>query len=405
MVQVYMASHQTSATFSRHRVAAICLGLAVGVLGAYPRFSSGQDDSRTATPANQVEPAAESAETPERLLDRQPFDRITLNAENENAVIETVLLDLPERRVPNPLPESGTLSLRRLSHPSIPYTVDWAAIVKIELFEQILLAEAERLTIDGKFPDAFQYLAFLATNYPKLDGLEVAMQSHLWREASAEFAAGKPAQAWPVLHALYLRNSKYPRLVNAVQSVSDDLIGARLNEKNYTAARAFIDMLEQTFPDLPLTNASRWRDKFRTDAAAQLAKARAALAEQKYSDAREAVTYARSIDPAVQGGEELWKEIQGTAPEIRVGVSQAGAEPTLFEAPNWAAARVGDLVNPRLLHIVDFGAEGGIYACPLGEVRSSADGLTTTLRIAPAGYRKGLSPAVLAILLFLLVCG
>jgi hypothetical protein len=121
------------------------------------------------------------------------------------------------------------------------------------------------------------------------------------------------------------------------------------------------------------------------------------LAEQNFSDAREAVTYARSIYPAVQGGEEVWKEIQGTAPEIRVGVSQAGAAPALLQTPTWAAARVGDLVSPRLLHIVDFGPEGGIYACSLGEVRTSADGLATTLRISPAGRSKGLSPAVLAL--------
>ena len=394
MMQVDMATHRPSMRFLRLRVAAIWVS--VGVCGAFPRASLAQDVGGAAA-TNQAEPAAEAAELPERLLDRQPFDRITLNAANDNAVIETVLLDLPERRVPNPLPESGELSIRRLSHPSVPYKVDWSAIEKIEFFEQILLSEGERLTTEGKFPEAFEYLAFLATNYPKLEGLEAAMQSHLWREASAEYAAGKPDLAWPVLHALYLRNPKYPRLVNAVHSVSDDLVGARLKEKNYTAARSFLDMLEQTFPDLPLPNIERWRERFRADAEAQLAKAREALAEQKFSEAREAVTYARSIYPAVQGGEEVWKEIQGTAPEIRVGVSQAGDAPALLQTPNWAAARVGDLVSPRLLHIVDFGAEGGIYAFPLGEVRTSADGLTTTLRISPAGYSKGLSPATLAL--------
>src|SRR5687768_124644 len=60
-------------------------------------------------------PPAEPTELALPLLERDPFDRITLNAENDNAVIETVLLDLPERRVPDPFPDDGSIKLRRLS--------------------------------------------------------------------------------------------------------------------------------------------------------------------------------------------------------------------------------------------------------------------------------------------------
>lgn len=62
--------------------------------------------------------------------------------------------------------------------------MDWSAIARIDLYEQMLLNEAERLTAAGQFFEAFEYYAFLASNYPHLPNLEAALQNHLWREAS-----------------------------------------------------------------------------------------------------------------------------------------------------------------------------------------------------------------------------
>jgi hypothetical protein len=351
-----------------------------------------------AKPPNAEKPAVEEpTEVAGRLLDRPPFDRITLNAANGNAAIDTVLLDLPDRKLPNPLPKTGTLSIRRLSHPSIPYAVNWADIAKVELYEQMLLAEANRLTVAGNFAEAFDYLAFLATNYPQLEGLEQAMENHLWREASATYAAGKRDEAWPILQALYLRNPRFPRLINAVQAVSDEMVKERLKEHDFAAARKIIEELERTFRNLPLTNVANWRRQFQQDADAEMAKSRAALAEKKYSEARDAVTLARAILPTIAGGEELWKQIQSAAPEVRVGVAQFGAPAPFGRTSDWAAARLGPLVNPRMVHMTDFGAEGGVYACSLGELRTSQDGLATTIRLSPEALNRGLSPDGLAL--------
>jgi tetratricopeptide (TPR) repeat protein len=390
----------------RSRLLASCSAFAgfLVLLGATPRVTqtaiaqeSTADTSEQAADGGTDPAAKEAIELPVRLLDREPFDRITLNTENGNAVIETVLLDLPDRRVPDPKPDNGSLTLRRLSEPSIPYEVNWSEIEKVEFYETMLLAEAERLTAAAQFDEAFEYLAFLSSNYPQLPGLEVALQSHLWREASTAFAAGDRDQAWPALHALYLRNPQFPRLANAVQAVSDDMISLRLKQQNYAAARAMLNMLEQTFPNLPLGNIARWRGQFEADARAQLEKARAALAAGEYSEARAAVTHARSILPTIEGGEELWKEIQGTAPEIRVGVMQAAPAPDRSKALTWAAARIAGLVNPTLIKTVDFGAEGGVYASDWCAVSTSDDGLATTVQLSPSAAGRGLTPDVVAL--------
>jgi tetratricopeptide (TPR) repeat protein len=354
-------------------------------------------ESAATQAADNAAPAEPTVEQEVRLLDREPFDRVTLDAANDNAVIETVLLELSDRRVPDPLPESGELSLRRLSEPSIPYVVSWSAIEKIELYEQMLLAEAERLTAANNFAEAFEYLAFLSANYPQLPGLESARQSHLWREASTDFAAGRRDEAWSVLQALYQRNPAYPRLANAVQSVSDDMISGRLEERDYNAARAVMSALEKSFPELKLQNIARWQARFQADANAAMERAQAAYAAERYSEARAAVNQARAIMPSTPGAEELWNQIQTTAPEIRIGVMQAAGESDPQAAPTWATARTGLLTEPPLVAMVDFSAEGGVYRSNWAEISTSDDGLETTIAVSPLGLKRGLLPGVIAL--------
>ena len=116
---------------------------------------------------------------PGLMIDLQPFDRVLLNAENDNSVIDVVLLDLPNRRVPDPLPKTGSLELRRLSHPSVLYAVSWSSIERIELYEQLVLEEAIRLTNAGKSLEAFRSLQFLHDNYAGMAGLAEASERYV----------------------------------------------------------------------------------------------------------------------------------------------------------------------------------------------------------------------------------
>jgi hypothetical protein len=353
----------------------------------------------------QEEPPSDDAKEeevvlPQRLIERQPFDRITLNAANGNAVIEVVLLELQPRRVPEPLPTEGVLPLRRLSQPSIAYALDWSAIAKIELYEQVLLAEANRLTAAGQFVEAFEYLAFLQTNYPQLPGLAAAQDEHLWRDASAAFAAGNGEGAWPALLALYARNPTFPRLANAVGAVSDALIGARLASGNYAAARAVLDVVDKQFVDLELPGAAQWRQKFASDAREQLAAARAAIDAGDYDAARAAAVFADAIVPGSAEARALLQEIQRVSPEIRVGVTQRGAATQTSRAPDWAAARVSRLTDPPLVEMTAFGAEGGEYATRFGEIATDASGMNTTLTLQPGAQTRGVSADAVARELF-----
>jgi hypothetical protein len=348
--------------------------------------------------AQDVEPPAEDEAVVDdvQLIDRTPFDRVTLNAANGNAVIETVLLDLPEHKVPDPLPTSGSFQLRQISQPSVAYAVEWQDVAKIELYEQLLMEEALRLTSADEFAEAFDYLAFLQTNYPDLAGLETAMQDFLWRDASTTFAAGDGDGAWPALVALYERNPEYPRLVNAVAAVSDGLISSRLSEKNYAGARAVLELVVEHFPNLELSNIDGWRARFEADARAQLAAAREAMDAGDFDAAREAAMFAHAILPDLEDARTMIREIQAAAPEIRVGVTEAARRPRPTRTPTWAEARGAGLLDPLLVEMVDFGAEGGEYASRFGELGAAESGLETSLRLAPGGMRMGITPDAVA---------
>ncbi|HYO26548.1 MAG TPA: ABC transporter substrate-binding protein, partial [Lacipirellulaceae bacterium] len=306
------------------------------------------------------------------------------------------LLDLADRRVPEPLPTTGQLELHRLTEPSIPYALDWSAIARIDLYEQMLLTEANRLTNTGEFGEAFEYLAFLQQNYPRLEGLPAALDEHLWRDASASFAAGRGDQAWPALLALYDRNPDYPRLAGAVQAVTDSLMTRRLEAGDYGGARAVLDLAERRFSTLELSNLATWRARFASDASKQLEIARRALAERRYDAARAAAMMADSIEPNLEEARQLLREIQAAAPEMRIAVTQMAGAPRPGRLPQWAQARVELLLRPPLVGMTDFGAEGGVYGSPFVDVATDDAGLETTLHLLESSRQRGLSVDAIA---------
>ena len=70
------------------------------------------------------------------------------------------------------------------------------------------MAEAERLTKDGKFDDAFDYYARLLRDYPTLPGLNEAANDYLRRNALQLIQSQQLDRALAVLTALYERHRR-----------------------------------------------------------------------------------------------------------------------------------------------------------------------------------------------------
>jgi len=345
-----------------------------------------------------------AAETPLRLLDQPPFDRITLRGANGNEVIDTLLLDLPGRRLPKPLPSEGSLELRRLSNPSVLYTVAWNSIARVEFYEQLLLAEALVLTslqsTEGRnLLEAYEYLNFLHNNYPQLAGLKLATEKYLRQDALAAYAKKNYEETLTILLALYDLNPQHRGLEKFVATITDRLIASHLAVSNFATARGVLNLLSSGFPQLRLTNIDRWRKKFEQGAARQLTFARQAVAENRYSKARQALLRALAILPEATGAAELLAEIDSKSPQIVVAVDQLVGPwaRSQQETLHWSLARVAQLTQPTLLKITGFGAEGGSYRSPWAKLTSDDAGLQLDLQLNATALRAGITAERLAL--------
>jgi len=327
-----------------------------------------------------------------RLLDRLPFDRVTLGADDGGQQIDVALLDLPKRRVPKVFPEGGELEVIRMSEPSTVYRIRWTSIAKLELFEQLLLNEAKRLTARGSFAEAYDYLAYLDLHYARLDGLPAAIEKYLVRDAAATYTAKRYDESLMVLLALYDRNPNRPGLERSVGVVGNRLITDHLSARDFVAARSVLDLLRQGFPNLEIASVPTWEQRFLSDAAEQLAMARQAIDQGEYQQARQAVRRAQGILPQVSGADALMGEINLRCPQIVVGVSQHGGVAGATSVNDWPTARVRRLISPQFVELVGFGAEGGIYECRAGELASDDSGLGMEIRLHRKSLAEGITP-------------
>jgi peptide/nickel transport system substrate-binding protein len=377
----------------------IALACTLVVHSAAPRLAAAasQNVDTTDTPADQAAVSEEVEEPqdeqePPRLIDREPFDRVTLDAANENQVIETLLLDLPDRTIPNPLPRSGRLQLYRVNQPSVEYEVVWSSIASIELYEQMVLAEAARLSAAEDFSSAFEYYAYLQKNYSQLPGLAAAMGRYLYQDALFSFQGENYDLSLITLAALLDHDPAYANLAAAVETVADKQIRQFLAKKEYAAARESLQLLQSTFSQLPLKNVPLWHERFRAAAGKQVDAARTAIQEKQYSQARTLLQLAREILPSIEGAASLQNQLQQLHPEIVVGVARHAPTGRSTRLAGWAEIRTSRLVDPLLVELIGFGTEGGIYQSRLAKLERDNSGLELSLQISSQAVDNGITP-------------
>jgi tetratricopeptide (TPR) repeat protein len=315
----------------------------------------------------------------QRLCDMPPFDQILLDRANDGAVLNVEPLDFPDRKVPTQ--PQGLLTIRLVADPTRAFEVSWQSIRKVLLFEDVLLAEARRLTAEKNFDDAFDYYARLLREYPETPGLNEAANDYLLRNALQLIEAQRLDQALAVLTALYERQPSAPGLLPAVDAVCGKMIGQHLRDKDYAAARAVLNLWQNQFSVLNSPAAAAWQQRFAAAAERQLIEARQSIAEKKYVSARRSIGQARDIWPEYEQARELLAELQRENPSVSVGVFEASPRKPVRRIDDWASLRDSRLLAPTIMEIVAFGSEGGIYESPYGEWMPDPTGLRLTLKL------------------------
>ncbi len=328
----------------------------------------------------------------ESLFDRRPFDQITLK---DRKVIEVMTLELPQRPLVN-VPAEGSLTVRLLDRPTEEFEVSWSDVARVRIFEELLLDEARRLAAAGKFDEAYDYFARLLAEYPSLAGLNDAVSEYLRGNALALYQVNQHDRALALLLTLYQRNPSYTGLASALETVAGKIIERYLREGNYTAARGVLELWRSQFGKLGAAAATEWQRRFEAAATRQLDDAIRLLQEKNYIAARNAIGKATAIWPQLNAAANVARQVEREFPFISVGVLETSPRELRRRIDCWPALRTGRLVQRLLAEEVDFGAEGGVYRSPFGELELAESGRELTLALNPSLATAGPSGSLTA---------
>ena len=299
------------------------------------------------------------------IYEQEAYDLITLTPDAGGTTLKVLPLPLPGRRVPQPFPKAGNLQFRLVDEPDVLYEVPWAAVAKIELFHDLVLAEAKRLTEEGRFEEAFEHFLYLQENDPTLPGLVEAFHEFLFREARWHQEEGRHERALAILSTLYSRQRDYPGLAEAMGRSYEHQLAKALADQNFLGVRRLLQALARFFPNHPTVRT--WEEKLTGLARTELEAAQEAAARQAFSEAHRRLRRALEIWPRLEGAMEFATELHRKYPRVVVAVTQPTPVTSLNPFSHWASRRVSRLVARTLFEFAGPSLEGGQYVCPFGE--------------------------------------
>ena len=241
-----------------------------------------------------------------RLMDQAPFDVLTLDKANDSKVCKITPVRLPGRKVPENPKRTDKLRIKLLENDQ-EYDVAWANISKLELYEQLVVADVNKLTADGKLDDAYEELSFLLAYYPQSPGLAEARQNYLYVSSAAAFRQQKFDEALALLEELAVLNFNFRPNENAAPltqrlgDIADRLIGQYFQKKDYLAARGLLTRLITQYKAENEPFAKKWRQQLEDLATRFRDEARQNLDSRKFVEAQDAASQLQNIWPQTSG--------------------------------------------------------------------------------------------------------
>jgi tetratricopeptide (TPR) repeat protein len=327
-------------------------------------------------------------------MDQQPYDVLTLDKANESKVFRIYPVRLPGRKVPDNPRRTEKIRIKLLENDE-EYDVAWANIAKLELYEQLVVAEINKFTADGKLDDAYDELAFLLTYYPQAQGLTEARQNYLYVSSAAAFRQKKNDEALAILEELIALNPSFrpgdnaPPLMQRLGALADGLIEIYVQKGEFAAAR---ELLMRVTKQYKLDNdpfATKWRERLEQLATRARDDAQKYLAESRFVEAQDAASRLQIIWPQLAGASEIVAEVARRHPLVRIGVDHPALEFDSTSLHDVAARRAGRLVGRLLVERTAIGVEGGRYESPIAKFSRSDDGLSLLFQLNDSGTTSG----------------
>lgn len=312
------------------------------------------------------------AQEASRIIDEEPFDRLVLK-DGKSVRLQPLK---GKRRPLQALPEA--LTVRLLENPLQAYQVASDAVAKLELFEQLVLAEAATLVEQKRFDDAYDYYRFLERQSADFPGVREAFEQCLFREAGHWQRVGRPDQALVLLDQLHRRNAKFEHLDRAMGAVVNLLVDERLKARQYSAARQLVDQLAARFPRHAVVTSRR--REFAEGAATALATAHQAMERQSMRAAYEAVRGALDQQPDLEDARSLLAQLAELYPVVHVGVREFPGPSSESRPPSWPARRQQRLTGRLLFEAVVSGSPAVVDTSVIVDAARSGASLTLTVR-------------------------
>lgn len=350
----------------------------------------------------QAKPAAPAKKIP--LYDREPFDLVTLDEENKNAQLEVFPIEVPGGRRPFAPSADTRLTIRLLDNEDEEYEILGRSIRKVELFEELLVNEGNRLVgsaMDNSngmakspeekerlFDEAFHHFYRVRQIDPGWPNLRESIDRYVFFDAANLNAMQRYGEAITIIEELYDRNPEFkltagsPTLSDVMGRLLNSILTGYFEKRDFLGMRTLLKRMSDKYGDKKPQSVDVWIEKLSGLANEHLEKGRQHLAAQRYRDAISSVKEMGEIWPDVPGGSAFAAEVSQAYPIVFVGVTQPAVEHDSRRLDDWAARRTGRLVYRLLVEFLQAGSAGGEYQLSMGSMESSDDRLKLTLRIA-----------------------
>jgi tetratricopeptide (TPR) repeat protein len=380
--------HKRLPRFRRQAAAALVAAVLAAFALVVPALAQAPATAPPAAAPAAAPPAVKTGPlTYAELQKRIPYDLITTTKAFNNEVFQVEPIDFGGgSRVVPPIPKpSDKLIVQKLDEDQ-KSEIQWFHIERIDLYEEIVRAEADQLVASGKLDEAFDYFRYLQDYYPRTKGLPASHQNYLYACMADARKRNAYDEGLAIAEDLYQRNSNFqgpgnaPPLIDEIGQIVDRILGAYIEKDDFRSAKTLLKRLESRY-GRNVSFSRTWRQKLSEIAARHRDAARQHLAAGRFVEAYDACAAMIAVWPEVEEGAELTAEIARRYPLVIVGVAQPALAYDARSLADPAARRTGRLVERRLMEFSGMGPEGGTYNCALGTFSLSDDRLRLTFQL------------------------
>jgi peptide/nickel transport system substrate-binding protein len=151
------------------------------------------------------------------------------------------------------------INIRTLEGDIRDFVVERKNIKKIDYFEDMLLAEADRLTRAQQFGKAFEHLLAVELRDPKWKGFREQVNKLLFEEGSQALIDNDTDRGLRLLRELRARQPDYPGLDDKLAASYSGRIAKAFEAGSYLRGRQILHELEQILPDHDTTKTAKAR--------------------------------------------------------------------------------------------------------------------------------------------------